>query len=389
MTPRFLAAMVGAGLLAAQAPTLDSARTLLEKGSRGQAIRALEQIVQANPRDAEARLLLGTVLAEDGKRSEAFAQLLEAVRLRPDSAAAHNALGEASNSFGEKQAARGEFEKAVQLDPEFAPAQVNLGRVLVEAGELEASALHLDRALRILGNTPDAAYPHYLRAKVYTEQNDPEKAAAELKAAVALRPDFAEAWSDLGQARKSLNDDAGALAAFQRAVRLNPEGSVAQYRLGAEYLGQGKAHLAVAHLRIADRLKPDSQATLYALQNALRADGQASEADRVKERLARLLRRIDTVSQNQFTALRLNNEGAELEKQGDLRGALEKYRAALELDPDHVGIRVNYAVALLRLGQWTPGLAELREAVRRDPNNPVLKAALDDALSQAPPGAKD
>ena len=45
MTPRFLAAMVGAGLLAAQAPTLDSARTLLEKGSRGQAIRALEQIV--------------------------------------------------------------------------------------------------------------------------------------------------------------------------------------------------------------------------------------------------------------------------------------------------------------------------------------------------------
>jgi len=68
-----------------------------------------------------------------------------------------------------------------------------------------------------LGNTPDAAHPRYLRAKIHTAQNEVEKAAAELKAAVALRPDFAEAWSDLGEARKTLLDDDGAFAAFERS----------------------------------------------------------------------------------------------------------------------------------------------------------------------------
>ena len=84
-----------------------------------------------------------------------------------------------------------------------------------------------------------------------------------------------------------------------------------------------------------------------------------------------------------MVAIRLNNEGVTLEKNGDLKAAVETYRRALELDPAHNGIRVNLAVALLRTGDWREGLDLMREAVRRDPNNPTLKAALDDALKQA------
>ena len=45
---------------------------------------------------------------------------------------------------------------------------------------------------------------------------------------------------------------------------------------------------------------------------------------------------------------------------------------------------MNFAIALLRLGRWKEGLAELREAVRREPDNALWRAALDDALAQAP-----
>ena len=69
---------------------------------------------------------------------------------------------------------------------------------------------------------------------------------------------------------------------------------------------------------------------------------------------------------------------------GGLNAAVRKYRSALELDPAHNGIRVNLAVALLRTGQWKEGLELMRDAMRRDPNNATLKAALDDALQQAP-----
>ena len=97
-----------------------------------------------------------------------------------------------------------------------------------------------------------------------------------------------------------------------------------------------------------------------------------------------MLREIDTESQNAFTALRLNNEGAALEKAGNLRAALEKYRQAVALDPTHPGFHLNFGVALLKLGQWKEGLAELREAARRDPGNALIKTALQDALEQAP-----
>jgi len=379
-----LAALACAGLLVAQRSPVEAAWDLLAKGERAQAVRVLEGIIGANPRDGEARLLLGSILAEDGKGPEAIAQLGEAVRLLPRSPLAHNALGEAFSASGEMTAARGAFEKAVALDPGFAQAHSNLGMILVQQGEPAAAAKHLERAIRLFGNTPDAAHPHYLRAKIYAEQDEAGKAAEELQAAVALRPDFAEAWSDLGEARNALLDDAGAFAAFRRSVELDPENAISRNRLGAEYLRQGNAHEAVPHLREAFRLDPKDQSTLYRLQLALRQDGQLEEAGRIKEKLTVLLREIDRESRDAFTALKLNNDGAALEKTGDLRGALEKYRTAVALDPTHVGIRMNFGVALLRLGQWKEGLSELREAVRRDPRNGLAKAALDDALEQAP-----
>jgi protein O-GlcNAc transferase len=377
-------ALVGAVTLLAQRSPVENAWDLLAKGQRPQAIRLLYDIIKTNPRDADARLLLGSVLQEEGDRAGSIVQLTEAVRLRPRSAEAQNALGEAFNAFGDAKAARGPFEKAVALDPRFAQAHVNLGLVLQQAGELDQAAMHLDRAIGLLGRKPDAAYPHYLRAKVWSGQSDVLKAAAQLQEAVALRPDFAEAWSDLGDARKTLLDDGGALAAFERAVALSPDDAVAQTRLGSQYLDEGKAHLAVAHLQEAARLDPKNQSTLYSLQRALREDGQAAQADAIKQKLAELLRDKDKDDQNLLAGIELNNQGANLEKAGDLAGALEKYRAARKLLPDHNGIRVNFAIALLRLGQWKEGLAELREAARREPDNAVLKAALDDALAKAP-----
>ncbi len=382
---KFLCLLAGAVLLLAQRPPVDEAWDLLAKGERAKAAQVLQNIIKANPRDATARLVLGSLLAEEGKRTEALAQLEEAVRLRPRSAEAHHALGEALRGFGDRGPARSEFEKAVALDPNFAQARVDLSVALLEAREFNGAAVHLDRAILLLSKKPDAAYPKYLRAKIHTENGEVGKAAAELTQAVTLRGDFAEAWSDLGLARKTLLDDAGALMAFRKSVEADAENAVAQYRLGAEYLRQGLAHQAVPHLQAAYRLNPADQSTLNSLQLALRQDGKLEESKQIKEKLAEVLRNIDTESQGAFAALRLNNEGAALEKAGDLRGAREKYREALVLDPTHIGIRVNFAVASLRMGQWVEGISQLREALRRDPENAQVKTALEDALQQAPP----
>lgn len=376
-----------AGLLLGQAKTsVERAWNLAANGQREQAVVLLQSVVKSNPADADARLLLGSLLMEAGQGPDAIAQLTEAVRLRPRSAEAQNTLGEAYSSVGDFKTACEPFEKAVALKPDFGVAQMNLGEALFNSGDLVASAEHLDRAIKLLGSSEDAAYAHYLRAKLYSAHAALPNAVQQLQQAIAIKPRFPQAWSDLGQARKDLLDDAGALAAFERAVELAPDDPVAQYRLGAEYLDADKTNVALEHLEIAYRLAPADQSTLNALQRALRAEGRTKEADDIKDRLSELLRKRDELNEKAVAAADLNNEGASLQKSGDLQGALKKYEAAVVLAPENVPMRVNYAVALLRLGQWTNGLNELHQALLLNPADVKIQQALKQALAQAPVG---
>src|ERR1041385_7010904 len=64
---RFLTTLSCAAVMLAQRPPVEDAWDLLAKGERARAVRLLHEIIKANPRDADARLLLGSVLAEQGE----------------------------------------------------------------------------------------------------------------------------------------------------------------------------------------------------------------------------------------------------------------------------------------------------------------------------------
>ncbi len=385
LVPSFICLFfVFATTLLAQEPPLETAWKLAAQGEHARAVDVLKDLLKREPANVDAHLLLGSLLSEDGDGDKAIAELSEAVRLRPKSSEAFNALGEAYQTAGDLSGARQAFEKAVALTPSFAVAQQNLGAVLLQQGEAVAAAKHLDLAIPLLGQSQDAADAYYLRAKIDSTQNQFPAAGKHLRQALAIRPDFAEAWSDLGVSLKATGDDAGALSALQKAVELNPQGSIAQYRLGAEYLHSAKPNLALPLLEAANRLSPDDQSTLNALQSTLQQLGRSEEAAAVRAKLAQLLRTRDMERQNNRKALEINNAGAALEKSGKLPEALSRYREAVTLSPDHVGIRTNYALALLRQGDWTQGLTELHFAVQHDPGNKRLKLVLQDALAKAP-----
>jgi tetratricopeptide (TPR) repeat protein len=389
VTTLFLALACGGALLAAQA-SLDSARQLLAHGSLKEAEEMLRGIVSAEPRDADARIMLGMTLAIQGVRSEAIEQVVEAVRLRPDSAVAHNALGTVLSRFLETRPAREAFVKAIQLDPRLAEAHVNLSLILAQAGEFGPAGEHLDRAIELQGDTRAAATSYYLRARVWAAQTETEKALAALENAVRLRPDYVEAWSELGAIRQLLLDDAGALQALEHATALRPTDAEAQYRLGLQYRRMGQPHQAAEHLMEALNRGLENRATLYNLQLALREDGQLEEAKRIANRMEPSLRATTDSAAKSLATAALTNEGIEMEKKGNLAGALAKYRAALDMEPDRAGVRLNYALALCRLSRWQEGILELREVLRLDPNSADATKALYIALEQvekSKPGA--
>jgi len=197
-------------LLYASETSLKKAADLLSKGSLAEAVKILREVITDDGPNVKAHLLLGTALAVQGARSESIAEMREAARLRPNSAGVHDRFGIVLSRFLETKAAGEEFEKAIALDPTFADAHINLALIQAQGGELDLAAEHLDRAIQLLGNTPSAAYPHFLRAKIWGTKNEISKAIFELKKAVQLRPGYAEAWSDLGGMRRLNGDRDGA-----------------------------------------------------------------------------------------------------------------------------------------------------------------------------------
>lgn len=373
---KVLFALLLAGRAAAEQPSIENARALLAKGELKEAAVALHEVAAAEPGNVDARILLGTTLSLQGKRSESIEQLLEVVRLQPDSARAYNTLGMVLSRFIEMNAAREAFEKALQLDPNLAEARVNLALVLAQAGEFVRAGEHLDRAIQLQRETQAAAYSHYLRAKIWVAQKEMRNAVSELETAVMLRPNYAEAWSDLGGIRRLEGDAKSAQQALERAVALNPDDEKAQYRLGVQCLQNAEPHKAVDHLRKVLRHDPDDRAALYNLALALRRDGQEDEAKRVDDRLSKLLQSRSKAAAAGQAIGDLNDGGRALEESGDIRAALEKYRAALDLDPTDAVVRLNYGLALGRLGRWQESAAELREVLRLDPNNAAAANAL-------------
>jgi tetratricopeptide (TPR) repeat protein len=371
-----LAAFLIAGPFCGEQTSLDQAADLLSRGLIGEAVAILRHIIVADASDADAHLLLGTALALQEKRSESIEEMAEALRLRPQSASAHNQYGMVLSRFVELKAARREFEKALELDPLLAEAHVNLSLLLAQSGELMPAGEHLDRAIELQGERRPAAYAHYLRAKIWGAQDQIDRSIVELMKAVQLRPDYAEAWSDLGGMRRLALDRQGAVEALEKAVALNPHDAIAQYRLGQQYLQDGEAADAIEHLKSALLGDPDDVAALYNLERALRKTGRLDEATHIGRQITELRKRTDRASTVALSASRLNNEGIELERSGETWAALAKYRAALDLDPTGFGFELNYALALCRVGRWENGVIELREVLRLDPDNGVAAKAL-------------
>ena len=355
---------------------LQKAQDLLAKGSLSEAVAVLRQVVQDDPGNPDAHLSLGTALALKGLRVQSLKEIDTAINLSPKSAKARNQLGVILSRFLETGAARKAFEDALSLEPNFAEAHVNLALILAQTGELSLAHEHLDRAIALYGAARPAARAYFLRAKVWSAQGDNDNAILDLEKATQLSSDSADAWFDLSQLKHSKGDVEGAFGAAKKAVDLSPKDAAAHSWLGQLYLENDDAAQAVQQLQIARSLGADDKATLYSLARALRAIGKIQDSKELEKKVIEMQRLSTRAGEVLFTASSLNEEGLRLEHKGDLLGAMEKYREAVDLDQTGYGFRLNYGLALCRIGKWQEGIAQLQEVLKQDPDNSDAAKAL-------------
>ena len=355
---------------------------MIAAGSIGDAVDILRRLVAENSKDADAHLLLGKALALLPRRAEALEVLRHAVELRPESAQAYLTLGNALARFNETREAREVYEKALALDPGLSMAHANLAMILAAEGELTSAADHLSQAVANGGDPAETARYHYLRGKVYRQQDLPRKAEEDFERSVQLNAGYAKAYLELGLTRVDLQDEPGASKALQRAAELAPDDFEVRYQLGSCYLRAGEAERAVEHFQAAARLRPDDRNVLYALARSLRATGRTDEAEPLIARLSQAAAAQARHEPDVLKAGELNNAGVALEKEGKFDAALAKYRAALAISPQETLFRRNLALVLCRLGHWEEAIVELREVLRLAPGDAEATKALYIALDK-------
>lgn len=158
------------------------------------------------------------------------------------------------------------------------------GRVQRDAWDLQQALNHFSAALDI---APSAAY-HTRRAEVYRLMGTYDKAAADIGAALALDPGYAEAWRQEALLRRRQGAWDEALAAIDRVIELKPDDGAA-YTLRAQINveGFGKLPQALVDYRRAIAKDPVfDKATLVERWHILAKLGDWEEALLVSYKLA-------------------------------------------------------------------------------------------------------
>jgi tetratricopeptide (TPR) repeat protein len=134
-----------------------------------------------------------------------------------------------------------------------------LGLVFVAACAVgSASPSHADPSRPVIEDvrqppsvvTPEGEYNRGIRARI---ASDLAAAEAAFRGALALRPSFPEAWSELGYALRHLGRYGESLRAYDEALRLRQRFPEALEYLGEAYVEMGRLDDA---RRVLDRLRP-------------------------------------------------------------------------------------------------------------------------------------
>ena len=110
---------------------------------------------------------------------------------------------------------------------------------------------------QILQTDPRQPVAWHLLGVIAHQEGKNDVAVDLITKSLAIKPDFAEAHSDLGNALKDLGRPAEAVASFRRALALRPDPAETHCNLGTAFAELGKLDAAIASCRQALALKPD------------------------------------------------------------------------------------------------------------------------------------
>jgi serine/threonine-protein kinase len=302
-------------------------------------------------------VLLASACAAVGDAAGAEQVLRQAVTARPEEAVLLGAMGKLLERQG-----RSRLAEAIGYYRAARSRRRHLGLALSRALVVAGKANEADEVLRELaprqGHDPNPAF-FYLLGATRMSQHRYREAEVAYREAIRLKPDWAEAHSNLGAALYRQQRYSQAEAACRKALDLRPDCPEAFTNLSNALVHQGKPGEAEAACRKALDLRPDYAEAYTNLGNALVHQGKRAEGEAAYRK---------ALSLNPDLAEAHNNLGNSLLARKRYGEAEAAYRKAIDLRPDLAGAHNNLGAARLLQHSYGEAEASLRKAIDLEPN---------------------
>ncbi|MCB9717473.1 MAG: tetratricopeptide repeat protein [Myxococcales bacterium] len=173
----------------------------LAKGQMQEAVQTARQALKVHEQNVDAMLVIAQVYYKQGKFELVHAvtssalQIDAKIRTPEETSRAYNLQGFAMMAMGDEIAATQSFKKAAEVDENNAVAWNNLGTRYLDAGDTATAMSCFEYALQLDARFPEAHLNHGAALRANRQW---EPAEAEMRKALELRPNYAEAYFDLG-----------------------------------------------------------------------------------------------------------------------------------------------------------------------------------------------
>jgi tetratricopeptide (TPR) repeat protein len=345
---------------------LDQAKRLVQGGDPQGALSLLERADLHAPGASEIHALRGVCLALLAKPIESAEEFDQAIALRPNYAPTYLSSGLAFANFDDLDRASARLSTALRLDPRLPGARFNYALVLARAGKYAESEEQVDIEFADKQEKESALDLWRLKARDVYYQKKWQDTIDAYRKALEFQPNWPEAYFAIGEAFYYLNLPQKSIPELEKAVSLDPEKFTAHELLGKLYQDTGRQQEAIAQLEEAHRLRPNDREAIYRLYRIYVHNGDTINSSRLQKELQNAVERDKAESNGEARAAILNNTGIELEKKGDLIGALDQYDQAAKTDATNVVFQRNAALLLCKMGRPQEAIRRLRDILSLD-----------------------
>jgi tetratricopeptide (TPR) repeat protein len=362
------------------------------------AVMEAEEIIRRDPKNLDARKLLGRIYLRSlgdlqaGTQSRdllnrAIEQYEAITELEPKNPENLLLLGRLYRINNDLTKAEQAFKKAVSLQPGSEEASITLAYLYVEMGDA-------DRAIQLLLAVPEAQRTSKTYAALgytYEQKRDFKSAIDAYRKAVDQEDDNLEARRGLAQNLVNDNQPEAALKQYEAIVEADPHDAQSYTRIAEIYRRQGKLDEAMAALKSAESEMPDSLEIPYSMALIYQAQGKFDEAAKVLQQLLDKSEKAgnSTANDRRNRAVFLERLGSLYRDAGKSQQALDTFRQMLSLGDEIASRGYQQIIDTYReQKQYAQATETAQEAARKLPKDRTLKLVLASQLADSGQGDK-